>query len=256
MKLHYKQFGQGHPLIILHGLFGSLDNWQTLARQFAGFFSVYIIDQRNHGQSDHAQEWNYEVMSADLKQFFDDHHIQKASLLGHSMGGKTAMNFALKYPERLDKLIVADISPKTYTPHHQKIIDAMLAVNFNLITGRNQAEAILNQHISDFATRQFILKNLYWKDLENKKLAWRFNLSAIAENITEVNKGLPEDAYCDIPSLFIRGSKSDYILDEDIELIASVFQDVRVETIADAGHWLHAEQPVKFKESVLNFLLR
>ena len=253
MKLNYKQFGTGQPLVILHGLFGSLDNWQTLARQFGDFFSVYILDQRNHGQSGHSHEWDYQIMAEDLNEFFEDHSLNNAILLGHSMGGKTAMQFAIKHPEKLQKLIIADIAPKEYVPHHQKIIESLSAINFNQITSRNEAEEQLNKHISDFGTRQFLLKNLYWKDLENKKLGWRFNLEVIAEKINEVNKGIPENAHCDIPTLFIRGAKSDYITDDDLELISAIFSDVKLETIDNAGHWLHAEQPERFKEIVLNF---
>jgi esterase len=255
MKLNYKQFGQGKPLIILHGLFGSLDNWQTLARQFSEHFCVYILDQRNHGQSDHDNTWNYEVMADDLKAFFELHQIEKATLLGHSMGGKTAMLFALKYPHMLDKLIVADIAPKQYKPHHQHILETLQQINFNNINSRSQVEELLTKSISDFATRQFLLKNLYWKDLESKKLAWRFNLDVISKNIHQVNVGLPSDAFCETPTLFIRGSKSDYITDEDIAMISDIFTNVRLETIEDAGHWLHAEKPELFKELVLRFAL-
>lgn len=253
MKLNYKQFGSGQPLVILHGLFGSLDNWQTLAKQFAQSFNVYIIDQRNHGQSPHSDEWNYQVMADDLFEFFEDHQIKNAILLGHSMGGKTAMQFAIQHGELLDKLIIADIAPKAYLPHHQKILESLQSIDFNKITSRQEVEEKLSQNIPDIGTRQFLLKNLYWKEVENKKLAWRFNIEAIARNIEIVNEGISDDTTCDVPTLFIRGSKSDYILDSDIELISSIFCNVKLETIDNVGHWLHAEAPQKFMEIILRF---
>jgi esterase len=257
MKLNFKKSGQGQPLIILHGLFGSLDNWQTLARQFSEHFTTYIVDQRNHGQSPQSEEWTYEAMVNDLVELIEDENIKQPVILGHSMGGKIAMFFAVQHPELLDKLIVADIAPRKYEPHHDKIIEALYAVDVENISSRKEAEDRLSQHINDFGTKQFLLKNLYWKDVEAKKLDWRFNLEVIAKNIEKIGMAVPDNKPAeDLSTLFIGGSNSNYIQEKDHQTIKKVFPKAEIKTIDGAGHWLHAEKPQEFFELVKDFCLQ
>lgn len=253
MKLYYRKYGEGQPLIILHGLFGQSDNWNSLAKQFSeSGFEVFIVDQRNHGLSPHSETWNYHVMSEDLYELIQDNQLKNCVLIGHSMGGKTVMQFALDHPEALDKLIVADIAPKYYPLHHQKVIEALTAVDFTVVKTRREAEDILGKYIDDFGTKQFLLKNIYWK--EDGQLAWRFNLDVICRKIEIVGEATPTDKSCDVSTLFIRGQKSNYILDEDINLIQDIFPRSMLETIPDAGHWIHAEKPQAFFECVMQFV--
>lgn len=253
MKLFYRKFGQGQPLIILHGLFGQSDNWNTLAKQIAdNDFEVYIVDQRNHGLSPHSDEWNYQSMSEDVFDLIKENNLQDVILLGHSMGGKTAMQLALNHQEFLDKLIVADMAPKYYPPHHQSVLEALQAVNFNLIKTRKEVEVVLSKYISDFGTKQFLLKNLYWK--ENGDLNWRFNLKVIVQQIENVGEAITGTGNCVIPALFIKGERSDYILDADEDLIRQIFPNSTFATIEGSGHWVHAEKPKEFYGTVMEFI--
>jgi esterase len=253
MKLNFKKIGEGEPLVILHGLFGSLDNWLTLAKKLGNHFEVYLVDARNHGQSPHSEEFNYDVMADDLYEFLMHHNIVDPIILGHSMGGKTAMQFAMNYPTRLTKLIVADIAPKPYPVHHMSIIEGMLSLNFNEITTRKTADNQLSKHINDASTRQFLLKNLYWVDKE--KLAWRFNLPVIDRDIEIIGQGLQNIETFDKPTLFIRGKKSNYITENDYEPIASTFPNSSIKSI-DSGHWVHAEKPQEFLDLLTSFLIK
>lgn len=253
MKLNYKKSGKGQPFVILHGLFGSLDNWQAIARKLSESFEVYIVDQRNHGQSPHSETWNYEVMANDLYEFFQDNRISNAILLGHSMGGKTAMHFALEHCELLNKLIVVDIAPKYYPVHHDKILEGLLAVDLENVSSRKEVEEQLSPYISDPGTKQFLMKNLYWKDLEAKKLAWRFNLDVINRHIEIVGKKTIEGKICHVPTLFVRGEKSNYILEADMEPAKNIFPNSKLTTIPNAGHWIHADQPQLFLETIIAF---
>lgn len=253
MKLFYRKYGQGQPLIILHGLFGQSDNWNTLARQFAEQnFEVYLVDLRNHGLSPHNDIFNYQVMSEDILELITDSNLQNVILLGHSMGGKIAMQFAIQHQDLLDKLIVVDIAPKYYPPHHKEVLDALNAVDFQIVKTRKEAENILSEYISDFGTKQFLLKNIYWK--ENGELDWRFNLKVISEQIENVGELTPNDTTCTTTTLFIRGEASNYILDEDLNLIQDIFPFSTLETIAAAGHWVHAEKPKEFFDCVMRFI--
>lgn len=253
MKLFYRKHGQGQPIIILHGLFGQSDNWNTLSKQFAeSGFEVYTVDLRNHGLSPHSEIWDYEVMSSDVEELINDLSLKNVVLVGHSMGGKVAMELGVRNPRWLSKLIVVDIAPKYYAPHHQDVLNALNAVDFSVVKTRKEAEAILTQYINDFGTKQFLLKNIYWK--ENGDLDWRFNLKVIDDTIDIVGKQIDENAKCEIPALFIRGGLSRYILDEDIDLIQQVFPLSRLVTIAEAGHWVHAEKPKEFFEVIIRFI--
>ncbi len=255
MDLNYKKIGDKEPtLIILHGLFGSLDNWMTLARRFSEFATVYLVDARNHGQSPWSDTFNYQVMAEDLHHFIEQHHIHNPVILGHSMGGKTAMQFAMNYPQRLQKLIVVDIAPKSYPVHHRQIIDALLKLQNTELTSRKQADEILSQDIDNFAIRQFLLKNLYWKD--KNRLALRFNLEVINRNIEIIGQGLENVHPFEKPTLFIRGKLSNYITEQDYTLIKQIFPNAKIVTFEKAGHWVHAEAPQLFFETVKEFLTR
>lgn len=251
MKLHYKKMGSGEPLIVLHGLMGMLDNWQTPAKTFAEHFEVFLIDQRNHGHSPHSDDFSYQLMMEDLLEFVEDHDIHQAHFLGHSMGGKTVMKFAQNYPDYVDKLIVADIAPRAYEVHHQQILAGLLAVNLETTKSRKEAEQILSQYISEFGVKQFLLKNLYWK--EKGKLAWRFNLETINKVIADIGEEI-NDAMFEGETLFIRGEISNYITDSDFDMIHTYFPSAKVTTIKNAGHWVHAEQPELFINEVIDFL--
>lgn len=251
IELNYKKLGQGQPLIILHGLFGSLDNWMTLAKKFAEDFEVYIVDARNHGQSPHTDEFGYELMAQDLKEFISQHNISNPIILGHSMGGKTAMLFALENSDLLQKLIVVDIAPKKYPVHHREILDALLSLDFSQIKTRGEADEALAKKIDNFAVRQFLLKNLYWK--EKDELAFRFNLDVLNRDIEKIVQNFDADNSFGKPTMFIRGLKSEYILDSDFETINHYFPNNKMVSL-NCGHWIHAEKPEEFYTNVINFI--
>jgi len=251
--LHSKIIGSGKPLVILHGLFGMLDNWQGLAKEFGQFFETHIVDQRNHGKSFHADAHNYELMCADLLVYLDANGLEKVFLLGHSMGGKTAMLFASMYPERVGKLVVVDITPKYYAPHHQEILAALVAVETANIKSRKEADIILAKHFPQIGIRQFLLKNLYWKTKE--ELCFKFNLKVLTNEIQHVGEALIDDAIFYEPTLFVDGQNSNYILPEDQDLIETHFPDAQIVEVAKAGHWVHIENPTDFFEEVSRFLI-
>lgn len=252
MKLHSLIQGEGTPLVILHGLFGMLDNWKSLGTQLSESFQVHLVDERNHGRSPHYAEHTYEAMASDLKEYFDEHNLSKAHIMGHSMGGKTAMRFALDYPEYVDRLIVVDIGPQFYPVHHREIIDALLGVDLNEVSSRREAEEQLAKGIEVPATRQFLLKNLYW--IEKEKLAWRFNLHGLNDQIAHVGEALRHGEHYEGPTLFIAGGNSDYINAGAFAHIQEHFSNAEVETIQGAGHWVHAEKPKELLTEVLQFL--
>jgi esterase len=253
MKLFYRKYGAGQPMIILHGLFGQSDNWNSLAKHFAEQgLEVYTVDQRNHGLSPHSDEWTYKSMSDDIHELVNDLGLNNIILLGHSMGGKTAMQYAIDEPSKVDKLIVADMSPRYYPLHHEAVIKGLNAVDLTTTKTRKEAEASLEKYITDYGTKQFLLKNIYWK--EDGTLDWRFNLKVITEKIVNAGEAIPTDSICEVPSLFIKGEKSDYIRDDDTQLIRHLFPNSDFETIADAGHWVHAEKPKEFFECVMQFV--
>ncbi|WP_026712696.1 alpha/beta fold hydrolase [Flavobacterium daejeonense] len=251
--LYSKIEGEGKPFLIIHGFLGMSDNWKTLGQQFASEgFQVHMLDMRNHGRSFQSDEFNYELMVEDVFAYCQEHALENINILGHSMGGKIAMLFATRFPDLVDKLIVADIGPKYYAPHHQAILAALNAVDFSVKPTRAEVEAIIGQYIHDFGTKQFLLKNLYW--LEPGQLAFRFNLAVFNEKIEEIGVALPNGLVFDKPTLFIRGGNSDYVLDSDIESIREHFPLMQLKTIPNAGHWLHAENPALFYQMVISFL--
>ena len=251
--LHSKILGEGKPLIILHGLFGMLDNWQALAKEFACFFETHIVDLRNHGRSFHATQHNYEVMTEDLLSYLNAYNLDEVSLIGHSMGGKAAMNFACMYPDRVEKLVVVDIAPKYYPPHHQEILSGLNAVEQAKIKSRKDADQILSQYFSESAMRQFLLKNLYWRS--STELTFKFNLKVLSDQIKNVGQALYTNALFDRPTLFIAGQSSNYIKETDVELIESHFPDFEIVEIPNSGHWVHAENPDQFFDKVSRFLI-
>jgi len=254
MKLAYREFGEGTPLIILHGLFGQSDNWNTLAKRFAASgFHVFTVDQRNHGLSPHNEEWNYRVMAEDLGEFIKEHKLEKPVLLGHSMGGKTVMFFELAHPGISSKIIVADIALRSYEAHHDSVLKALNAVDFSKIKTRKEAEEIMTGYISDYGTRQFLLKNIYWKDSANNEMDWRFNLKVIDKNYDSIREEVPAGK-SEVPALFIRGELSDYIRESDLNDIASRFPNYTLRTVKGSGHWIHAEKPEEFYTEVINFI--
>ncbi|WP_421874916.1 alpha/beta fold hydrolase [Marinoscillum sp.] len=252
MKLNFRKYGNGHPLFVLHGVFGSSDNWQTLGKSFSDHYSTYLIDQRNHGNSPHSDEMNYEVMAEDLVELMEDEGLDTIYLLGHSMGGKVAMHFATLYPEKVDKLIVVDIAPKYYPPHHQQIFEGFHSIDLKSLESRKEADQQMSQVIKNFGVRQFILKNL-GRDSDNN-FEWKLNLYAIENNIEQVGSGIADNAVYDKETLFIGGSKSDYIKTEDQPLITSHFPNARIEMVDGAGHWVHAEKPEELNQLVTEFL--
>ena len=254
MKLYARVYGEGRPLIILHGLFGMSDNWQSHAKNFSELgFQVHVPDQRNHGQSPCSDEFSYATMADDLEEYMGDHGLDKACIIGHSMGGKVAMLFAATRPEKVEKLVVVDIAPKAYPVHHQAYIDAMNGLDLNAISTRKEADVAMQKSVDNFAIRQFLLKSLYWK--EKGVLAWRFNLKAIEANIGMVGEKLFEDAEFSGETLFIRGAQSGYIKPEDEDLIYHHFPLATIYTIQNAGHWVHAEAAEEFSDTVSRFLL-
>lgn len=253
MIIHSQIIGQGTPFIILHGFLGSGDNWKTLGNQFAeDGYQVHLVDQRNHGHSFHSDTFSYEAMAEDLLNYLEHHNLEECILLGHSMGGKTAMQFATTHPEKVSKLLVADIGPKAYPQHHQDILKALSLLDFTKIKSRSQADKVLSEYIPDIGTRQFLLKNLYWK--EKGRLGLRVNLTVLSEKITEVGKALQATLFFEKPTLFLRGERSGYIEEMDELLIHKHFPKAKIVTISNAGHWLHAENPSEFHQNVIKFL--
>lgn len=253
MKLHYKKYGEGSKtLIILHGLFGSLDNWQSLGKRFGESYTTYIIDQRNHGKSPHHDIHNYQEMSSDLNEFMDNINVDEAYIIGHSMGGKTAMQFSIEHPHRVIKMIVVDIAPKYYAPHHQDIISALESIDFTIQNDRKLVQEKISAQITNPGVIQFLMKGLTW--ITKDQLGWKFNLKVLSAQIENIGEKLTGHAYFTNPTLFVRGENSDYITEDDIDLIEEAFPMAQYATIENAGHWLHAENPNQFFDEVITFL--
>ena len=251
--LYSRVEGQGKPLIIIHGFLGMSDNWKSLGSLYAADgFRVHILDLRNHGKSFHSDDFNYTLMSNDVMEYCQHYNLTNVSIIGHSMGGKVAMFLATTYPNLVKKLIIADIGPKYYAPHHQEILAGLNAVDFSTKPDRAQVEETLYPFIPDFGTRQFLMKNLYW--VEPGQLGFRFNLPVFNAKIETIGEALPKANHFDKPTLFIRGGNSRYILDTDIPEIKKHFPDFALATIPDVGHWLHAENPKMFFEQTAGFL--
>lgn len=253
MQLHFQSHGTtGPPLLILHGLFGSLDNWASISRQLGHTNRVFALDLRNHGRSPHSDEFNYAVIAEDLLEFMAAQKLERTNILGHSLGGKVAMHFALHYPGRVEKLIVVDIAPRAYPPAHLPLFDAMMSLDLGAFRERGEMDRALAAKIPEAGVRQFLLKNV-GRD-ESGAFRWKLNLPAIFQNYELLNKSLDTTRVFEGPTLFIKGEKSDYISEEDRELIIKMFPRAEVVTVPGAGHWVHADAPEKVTEMVRKFL--
>lgn len=253
MLLHYKVQGEGKALVILHGLFGTSDNWQTHAKKLAEYYLVILVDQRNHGHSPWSEDFTYEHLADDLERLMNHLKIDQFTLIGHSMGGKTAMYYAQKFPNRLEKMVIVDIGIKQYPMHHNEIIKGIKSLDLSIISSRSEAEKAMEPFVDSYGVRQFLLKNLYW--VEKGKLAWRMNVNVLEREMAEILAPIPNIEVW-TPTLFIRGALSNYILNEDWDEIEDIFPDATLETIENAGHWVHSEQADEFIEKVLGFIIR
>jgi pimeloyl-ACP methyl ester carboxylesterase len=251
MRLHYEVHGDGPPLILLHGFLGSLDNWRSISKRLADSYTVYSLDLRNHGASPHSQAMNYPVMAEDLLEFFDEHDIATVQLLGHSMGGKVAVQFATDNPDRLSKLIVVDIAPRAYPPFQRPMLEALRKLDLQGVKSFGAIDAALAPDVRDETTRRFLLKNIA---RDTSGFRWKIPLDAIIENYEELTKAVTMKAQFYKPACFIRGGQSEYIQDEDLTLIKSNFPGARIVTIETAGHWVHVDSPDEFLRTLRNFL--
>jgi esterase len=252
MRLHFREYGRGVPLIILHGLFGSLENWQTISRRLAPHFHVLAVDQRNHGHSPHSGEMNYRLMVEDLCEFMHERSLASAHLLGHSMGGKTAMQFALFHPQKVEKLIVADVSPRAYPPAHEMIFDALLGLDVKSFPTRRQIEDALAPAIPEPAVRGFLLKNLA-RDPQGV-FHWKIPLPDIFRNYVSLSAAVEANLPFEKPALFVRGAESAYVREQDAPAIQRLFPCAEIRTLPGAGHWVHADAPDDFVRAALFFL--
>lgn len=249
MNLFYKKYGENKkPLFILHGLFGMLDNWHRVATALSEEYTVYAVDQRNHGQSPHDDAMNYAIMATDLKQLMDSLDIKKATVMGHSMGGKTAMQFCEIYPNMVEKLIVVDIAPKAYKEGHRLYFEALKSLDFDSFEKRRDAEVALEEYEPNAGIRLFLLKNMTRKQGGGFEL--KMNLPAIEKAYPEIIGSANINNEFDGEVLFIKGANSRYIIDEDMELIFNLYPNAKIETVANAGHWVHAENYEGFLEKL------
>lgn len=255
VDLHFRTFGSGPPLILLHGLFGSGDNWLTLARQWSTHYTIYLPDLRNHGRSAWTKTHDYRSMAEDVWRLMDLCGLPTAHLLGHSMGGKVAMTMALRAPERVSTLLVVDIAPRIYQLHeHQQLLTTLAAVDLTAFENRTQLDAYLAPKITRTDTRQFILKNIYRSD--EGLFAWRMNVQGLLANLHSVGDDSPfvEGRSVQLPALFIAGGASTYIRDSDEAIIRALFPRAQVVRIPGAGHWVHSEAPDALSDQVCSFL--
>ena len=255
MQLFYRTYGKGQPFVILHGLYGMSDNWVTHAKLLGENYQVYIPDMRNHGQSEHSELFDYNLMAEDIAEFIKMHNLENPIIMGHSMGGKVAMRFALDNPNKISKLIVVDMSMRSYkqTDFNYQLIYALLDIDFAKMKTRKEIEDKLDQTIQNQRIRMFLMKNIYWT--EQKKLSWRFNLKAIFDNIDAVFEGIKSTQQFDKPCLFIRGGESDYVSDEDFMQIQKNFPQAILKTIPKAGHWVQADESIAFMDCLSDFLI-
>lgn len=250
MKLAFTEMGTGSPMVILHGLFGSSDNWTTLGKRIAETHQVFLVDQRNHGKSPHSDAFSYDLLAEDLQHFMEEQEITKATIVGHSMGGKTAMRFAQLFPERVEKLVVVDMGIRKYKSHHDDIFRALHAIDLSALESRKDADEQASALIPDFGTRQFLLKNLYRK--EKDQFAWRINFPVLEAKMDEI-LAAADEVEVQLPILFIRGTRSDYIQDEDKTAIRKIFPRAQFANL-QTGHWVHAEDPDGFYKTLMEFV--
>ncbi len=265
MELFFRKSGKGHPLVILHGLYGSSDNWMSIARILEKDFELFIPDQRNHGRSPHSDEFNYSLLAQDVICFFSKNNIKKAILVGHSMGGKVAMHVARKFPEIISSLILVDIAPINYYADNHKellvhisILEALQKLYLPSIKTREEADHFLSYDLKDEKLRSFLLKNL--KRTSKGNFEWLLNLTSIKKNFSEISEGFLPSEWENVqingfPVLFIKGEKSKYINKENIPIIKRIFPAADIIEISETGHWLHAEKPMEFAKTVSSFVM-
>jgi pimeloyl-ACP methyl ester carboxylesterase len=242
VELNFRKIGEGYPLVILHGLFGSSDNWQRFALRMAeNKVEVYTVDLRNHGRSPHHPEHNYKVMAEDVMMLIKNEIKKPVALMGHSMGGKTGMRTALDFPEWIDKLMVLDIAPSAYPVMHDAIMAALKSIDLNSLHSRNDANNMLSEKIKQEDVRQFLLKGLY-RD-EDNRFKWRFNLDVLEHEMEKIGEAIDSDKPFTKSTLFIRGEKSDYVREEHFTQIKKLFPQSEILTAPAAGHWIHADNP-------------
>ena len=247
MKLYFRKTGQGQPILILHGVFGSSDNWFTISKMIAEKgFAVYALDARNHGQSPRSEDFSYELMADDLNEFIEEHQLDKPIIIGHSMGGKTVMHFAMKYEGKFSKLIIVDIAPKYYPSHHGHIIQGLNSINLETLANRKEAELQLDRYVTSVGERQFLLKNLYRNDMGK--------FPVLSREIYQIGGDFTDTHEITEPVMFMRGSESGYIYDEDLTAIKKIFPNATIETIEGASHWIQADKPNEFVEAVVRFI--
>lgn len=251
-KLNFKTYGSGDPIVIMHGLFGMLDNWQTIAKRLAKTHMVYIVDLRDHGKSEHTDAFNYRLLAEDIARFMEGEWIHQAHIIGHSMGGKTAIQLALDHPNLIDRLIVVDIGIKAYEGGHEVILEALLSVDIDQVSSRQEVEDQLSRYIADKSIRLFLMKNLT-RDKEGG-YRWKMNLPLLVRNYHNILGSVEVEDAIELPTMFIRGGRSSYIVDEDIPVLNDKFCDIQIETVHDAGHWVHAERPDELLSLVTSFL--
>ena len=254
MQLNFKSFGQGRPIIFLHGLFGMLDNWQTFGKRMAAEdFLVYLVDQRDHGKSPFTNEFSYPILANDLKAFMDQNWLHEAIVLGHSMGGKTAMQFASEYPDMIDKVIIVDIAPKQYKGGHESIFNALRSINLEKVESRKEVSDHLYANLDEAeSTIQFLLKNLR----RNKEggYQWKMHVENLYNHYNSILSNTLPDEEIDVETLFVRGGQSNYINDKDWDSIARQFIYAELKTIEDSGHWVHAQKPDELFDVILSFI--
>jgi esterase len=264
MKLFCRRYGDGPPLIILHGLYGSSDNWVTIAKIISNKFTVYLPDQRNHGQSPHSEVHDYDSMSSDLFELISDLGLTKFFLAGHSMGGKTAICFALRWPEMIDGLLIADISPFTDESikpvvfnQHQTILKTILETDLTKVSSRHEAEILLSYKISSGKILSLIMKNL--QRLTDNRFAWKINTSSLIKNLENIMVGLPRPSVeyqqvTGFPVIFLKGENSDYLSPSDYKDILKMFPSAEFRTVKNSGHWLHSDTPEAVAEALISLL--
>jgi len=251
MELYAREYGQGNPVLILHGLFGFSDNWQTIAKGLATTHTVVVPDLRNHGRSPQAPSHTYAEMAEDVRKFLEARWIFTTAVVGHSMGGKVAMQLALNHSDMVERLVVVDIAPRPGSDSQGDIFQTLLDLDLSAITTRQEADAALADRISEVGTRQFLLKNLTRQD--DGRFSWKMNLPVLWQHYTDILAPVTGEPF-DKPALFVRGQRSDYITDADIPLIKTLFPQAEIMTIAEAGHWVHADQPAELLAVMQSFL--
>lgn len=251
MELYYREVGQGQPLVFLHGIFGSSDNWLTQSRLLSDKYRTFSLDLRNHGRSFHDDAFDYPSMVSDVMDFLEQHAIHDPVIVGHSMGGKVAMNLAVAHPEMVQRLVVVDIAPRPYNLEDYPVLDGLNAVPIDEVTTRQEADEAMAPHVPELATRQFLLKNLQRQ--REGGFRWKLNLPAINEHILKIGNDLEFSGTFDKPTLFVRGGQSGYIRDKDLPRIRELFPNAEMKTL-DAGHWVPAEKPEEFSELLRQWL--